>query len=218
MLIPRSLVFSSLKSQATKNAFILSKLFDCNPSLQTKLNETSESCKSTMKEKTRSWSTTSKLTRKTNSGSLPPDHQTLEIHWTPRLKLTTGSMRTDSGMRRTRTTTWRELRSTCFRDSCSAAISLELRLLSPAYTSRWSPGQDTSETLTKSSISLSSHPEKFSRHPGMESLSSLEDWLFLKSERRGPSQTQLLLIRPQSLLYQTQETQKCLCVQLFALT
>ncbi len=111
----------------------------------------------------------------------------------------------------------RELRSTCYRASLSAATFWVSRQSLHASTSRWSPELDTFVTLTRSLIFQSFPLVRSSRLLGMESSFSCVVSLSQKSRTLTPSLIQPSLIRFQSLPYQTPSTLRFLCAQLFAL-
>jgi len=120
-------------------------------------------------------------------------------------------------MRKAKIMKSRELKSICFKVSCSAATSLESRQSLLASINKWSPELDISETHIRSSTSLSFHLVKFCKHLGTENSSSLEDLLLLKLRKVMHSQTQLSLINNQLHLSQMLVTQTSWSALLFAL-
>jgi len=170
-----------------------------------------------MRERTRSLLTTFSAQRDQPTGLLLQDHLTSEIHLTPRPRLITGSMKTDSGTRRTETTRSREPKCTCSKDSSSHLTFSVSRPSSPSSTTRWSLELDISEIHTRNLISPSSHRVNASKLLGTVKSSSLEDWLSLKLKIPMLSQRPPSLIKSRLLLFPTPVTPKSWCAQPFAL-
>ena len=127
-------------------------------------------------------------------------------------------MRTDCGMKRIRTTKSREPKFTCYKVSLLAAMFLESRLFWLWFTIRWSQEPDTSEILTRNSISLNSHLVKSCKPLGTENWFSLEDLPCQKSRKLTPFQQILSWISNPKPLSQMPVTPVCLCARPSVLT